>query len=279
MSALLKSSTGFVKHLLLISQFEIKRLLMTRKGGMTLLTFAVVWLLILYYPIRFASSMVRQGQQSVNIFRIFEFFKFDFLMVWQIPEFGVFWAFALLIFPTMSLFLAADQTCSDREQGTLRILALRTTRERLFFGRFSGAMLVQTLLIVVALVCTLLLVMMRDPGLFAEGLNSMLAIIVNLVITILPFTAMMALLSSLLKSARQATLWAVLILMFMSGVISIFSQYLPALDVLKHLIPGYQFKELGRLAQWDTLQIAHVPLLQTLVLLGIGYWLMRRQAL
>ena len=279
MTTLLKSSTGFVKHLLLFSQFEIKRLLMTRKGAMTVLTFAVVWLLILYYPIRLASSLVMRGRQSVDVFRIFEFFGFDFLMIWQIPEFGVFWAFALLIFPTMSLFLAADQTCSDRELGTIRILALRSTRERLFFGRFSGAMLVQTLLILVALVCTLLLVMLRDPGLFAEGFNSMLAIIVNLVITILPFTAMMALLSSVLKSARQVTLWAVLILMFLSGVISIFSHYLPVLGMLKHLIPGYQFQELGRLAQWDTLQIAYVPLLQTLVMLAIGYWLIRRQSL
>ncbi len=271
--------TGFFRHISLISQFELKRLFTTPKGMLYLLTFGVVWFLVLYYPIRFASKVVSQGQRSVDVFKIFEFFGFDSLLVWQIPEFGVFWHFALLIFPTLSIFIAADQTCSDRERGTLRILTLRTSRDRLFFGRFAGILLIQLTLILATLFTTLILVAYRDPTLVTTGLNNILSITVNLLITVLPFTAMMAALSAALKSSRQVTVWAILILSFLSGLISILSIKLPILDYLKFLIPGYQLTELGRLAQWDSLQIAYIPIIQTLVLLAIGRWIMHRQAL
>jgi len=270
---------GFLNHISLISQFELKRLFTTPKGLLYLLTFALVWLLILYYPIRFASKFLTEGQRSFDVFKIFEFFGFDSLLLWQIPEFGVFWYFALLIFPTLSLVIAADQTCSDRERGTLRILTLRTTRDRLLFGRFSGIMLIQGILILVTLLSTLVMVVYRDPTLVSSALNSSLAIIVNLLIAVLPFTAMMTALSAALKSSRQATVWAILILSVLSGVIGLLSHQLPFLNYLKLLIPGYQLPALGHLAQWDSLQIAYIPILQTIVLLAVGRWIMSRQAL
>ena len=61
---------GFLNHISLISQFELKRLFTTPKGLLYLLTFAVVWLLILYYPIRFASNFIAEGQRSFDIFKI-----------------------------------------------------------------------------------------------------------------------------------------------------------------------------------------------------------------
>lgn len=272
-------TTSFFSHISLFSRFELKRLFATPKGLLYLLTFAVVWFLILYYPIRFASNVVTQGQHSVDVFRIFEFLGFDSLLIWQIPEFGVFWHFGLLIFPTLSIFIAADQTCSDRERGTLRILTMRTSRDRLFFGRFAGIMLIQATLMLAALLSTLILVIYRDPALVSAGLNSIMSITVNLLITVLPFTAMMAALSVALKSSRQATVWAILILSFLSGIISILSHQLPMLNYLKILIPGYQLAELGRLTQWESLQIAYIPLIQTFVLLAIGRWILSRQAL
>ncbi|HFD12552.1 MAG TPA: hypothetical protein ENJ32_08810 [Crenotrichaceae bacterium] len=273
------TTPGFFTHIVLISQFELRRLFTKPRGLLYLLTFAVVWLLILYYPIRFASRMIVEGQRSVGVFRIFEFFGFDSLLFWQIPEFGVFWYFALLIFPSLSIFIAADQTCLDRERGTLRVLGLRTTRDRLFFGRFAGVMLIQTILMLVTLLSTLVLVVFRESALVSPGLNSILAILVNLSIVVMPFTALMAVLSAALKSSRQATIWGILILSFLSGIIGILSNQLPLLAYLKVLIPGYQLTELGRLAQWESLQLAYIPVLQTIVLLAIGRWIMGRQSL
>ncbi len=270
---------GFLNHVFLISQFELKRLFSTRKGLLYLLTFAVVWYLILYYPIRLASNILSQTQDSAHFSRFFEFIGFGSILNWQIPEFAVFWHFALIIFPTLTILIAADQTCSDRERGTLRILTLRTSRNSLFFGRFTGIMLIQAILILATLLSTLALVVYRDATLLSAGLNDLLAILVNLLLVVLPFTAMMAALSAALKSSRQTTVWAVLILSFLSGIIGLLSFQLPVIEYLKVLIPGFQMPELSNLAQWEALQLAYIPLLQSIVLLAAGRWIISRQAL
>ncbi|MGZ8236457.1 MAG: ABC transporter permease subunit [Methylobacter sp.] len=267
---------GFFNHLLLISQFELKRGFATRKGILSLVTFAVVWYFILLYPLRFAAELLIQEK---GLTRFFDFLGFDSIQHWPIPEFGVFWQFALIIFPMLSITLAADQTCSDRERGTLRFIVLRCSRDSLFFGRFAGVMIIQALLISVTALSTLALVLYRDATLFSSALPNLLAITVNLILAVLPFTAMMAALSAKVKSARQATIWAILIWTFLAGIISGFAYYLPALTFLKFLVPGYQLSDLAQLTGWQTLQLAYVPLLQGLILLALGRWIMARQAL
>jgi hypothetical protein len=212
-------------------------------------------------------------------FSFFDFIGFSSIQQWPIPEFGVFWHFALLIFPMLSITLAADQTCSDRERGTLRFIVMRSSRDSIFFGRFAGVMVIQAFLISVAALSTLALVLYRDTSLVSLALPDLFAITVNLILAVLPFTAMMAALSVKVKSARQATVWAILIWTFLAGIISIFAYYLPALDFFKCLIPGYQLSDLAELSGWQTLQLAYVPLLQSLMLLALGRWIMARQAL
>ena len=90
---------------------------------------------------------------------------------------------------------------------------------------------------------------------------------------------MMAVLSAKVKSARQATLWAILIWMFLAGIISSLAYYLPALVFLKCLIPGYQLSDMAQLSGWQTLSLAYIPLLQSLILLIFGHWIMARQTL
>ena len=270
---------GFFKQLLLICQFELKRLFFTRKGLLYLITFAVVWYFILLYPIRFAADLLGQNQGSRHGGSFFEFLGFGSILNWQIPEFGVYWRFALVMFPLLCVVIAADQTCSDRERGTLRFLALRVSRDGLFFGRFTGVMVTQTVLILATLLTTLALAMFRDASLLSAALNNAMAITVNLIIVLLPFTAMMAALSATVKTARQVTVWAILIWSFLSGIIGGLSSYLPALNNLKVLIPGFQMSGLAQLSEWQALQLAYIPLLQTLVLLGVGRWIMSRQTL
>jgi hypothetical protein len=270
---------GFFNHLLLISLFELKRTFATQKGLLFLTTFAVVWYFILLYPLRFAAELLVQEKGLKQDFGFLDFIGLGSIHNWPIPEFGVFWQLALIIFPILSITLAADQTSSDRERGTLRFIVLRSSRDRIFFGRFAGVMVIQALLITAAAFSTFALALYRDTTLFSSALPNLLVLIVNLIFVILPFTAMMAALSAQVKSARQATLWAILIWTFLAGIINGFAYYLPALDFLKLLIPGYQLAELTRLSGWHTLQLAYIPLLQGLILLALGRWIMARQAL
>jgi hypothetical protein len=270
---------GFFNHLLLFCQFEINRSFTTRKGLLSLVTFAVIWYFILLYPLRFAADLVVQEHGLNQNFGFFDFIGLGSTQHWSIPEFDVFWQLALIIFPMLSITLAADQTCSDREHGTLRFIVMRSSRDRVFFGRFTGVMLIQAFLISAAAFSTMTLVLSRDVSLFTAAVSDLFALIVNLVIIVLPFTAMMSALSVQVKSARQATLWAILIWTFMTGIISGLAYYVPGLDFLKLLIPGYQFSEVTQLAGWKALQLAYIPLLQGLVLLTIGRYIMARQAL
>jgi hypothetical protein len=270
---------GFFNHLLLISQFELKRAFATPRGLLSMVTFAVVWYCILLYPLRFTADLLVEEKGVIKGFSFFDFIGFHSLQNWTIPEFAVFWHFALILFPLLSIMLSADQTCSDRERGTLRFILLRTSRDCLFFGRFTGMMLIQALLISAAAFSALALVLYRDSALFSPALSNLSAVTVNLVLAILPFTAMMAVLSARVKSARQATTWAVLIWTFLAGIISILAYYMPAFSALKYLVPGYQLSDLAQLSEWRTLQLAHIPLLQSLILLAFGRWIMARQPL
>ncbi len=270
---------NFIYQNLLICQFELKRLFATRKGWLYLATYLVVWYFILFYPIRYAANLLDEHRSTAHAGSFFEFLGFGSLLDWSIPAFGVYWHFALIFFPMMSVVIAADQTCSDRVRGTLRFLALRVSRDGLFFGRYISFMVIQFLLILLTLLATLLLVVFRDSSLLLEAFNNAASILINLFLVLLPFTAMMAGLSATVKSARQATVWAVLIWSFLAGIISALSSYLPILGKLKILIPGYQLSGLAQLSEWETLQLAYIPVLQAVILLIIGRWIMQRQAL
>ena len=66
---------GFFNHLLLISQFELKRGFATRKGLLSLVTFAVVWYFILLYPLRFAAELLMQ-EKGLTRLSFFDFIGF-----------------------------------------------------------------------------------------------------------------------------------------------------------------------------------------------------------
>lgn len=276
---LIKMTMHFFTQVLLISQFELKRAFATRKGVLYLATFAVVWAVILRYPLRFAAELMLQQHSFSKGFSLFDWFGREGLQQWSIPEFEVFWHFALLAFPLLSISLAADQSCSDRERGTLRFIVLRSSRERVFFGRFVGVLFVQTVLICATGLSTLALVLSRDAALFSVAFTSLLALTLAVILAVLPFTAMMTALSARVKSARQATVWAILIWTLLSGMLSGLAYALPTLAFLHVLIPGTQLDELAQLAEGHTLRLAYIPLGQTLFLLALGRWLMARQAL
>ena len=268
----------FISHLWIIARFELIRLYSTRRGLLYLITFSVIWYFILFQLIVTAAEMLHQQSTEQNV-AAFGMFGFGSLVLWEVPEFAVYWRVSLFLFPILCIFLSADQTATDRERGTLRFLSLRCTRDGIFFGRFFGFMLIQCALIAATLISTILVVLWRDTSLLGASINSAFAIGLNLVFTLLPFTAMMSLLSATVRSPRQATVWAILILSLVGALLKGLENTVPDLAFLKYLLPGIQLDQMAQLAQWQMLPLAYIPLLQTLLLLIIGRSVMTWRAL
>ena len=98
-------------------------------------------------------------------------------------------------------------------------------------------------------------------------------------IVLLPYVALMALVSVLAKSARQATLYAIILWIVVWFVSRLLMQQLPGLDFLNWVMPSSQLPVLLRTVGWDALQFAPIPILQAVVLLFAGWMLMQRRDL
>ena len=275
----MKAFSATFTAMCLIALFELRRTLSTTRGLLALVGFAFIWYLLLAYPVRMAAATVEQGMSSGQTASLINMIGLGSLMQWDIPEFAVIWRISLWVFPMMCLSLCADQTASDRERGTLRILSCHTSRDSIFFGRYLGFLLLQFALILFAVASTVALVFLRNTDLLIAAIDSSLIIITNMVIILLPFTAMMALLSALVKSPRQATIFAVLLLVLATFLMYWGKQHLPALELLRWIIPGSQLSALGDMSDWRSLQLAYIPLIQSIAYLSLGRWLFHRNNL
>lgn len=265
-----------MKNTLSIAQSEIVRLFMTRRGWLSIAAFSLVWFVIVRFAIFPASRYLSGNADSAFLKLILGEINLDSLADWLIPELSVYWVFSLLFLPVFCVVLTADQLASDRARGTLRFLHLRATRAAIFFGRFLGQMLVQCLFIVITLATTMALAGYRDPTLLGSELERVLVITVNLLIVLLPYTALMALVSVLAKSGRQATLFAIVIWIALWLLLRYLSDWFPDAPLLNWVMPGSQLFPLMKLQSWETMQLAPIPLIQTAVLLLVGWLFMRR---
>lgn len=268
-----------IRNILTIGALELQRVFTTRRGLLLVLAFLLIWALILRYLIYSAAIWLSDGSSSQLIGSVFNSSLVNSLLTWQVVEFSVFWVIALYLFPMLCLTLAADQTASDRSRGTLRLLSLHTTRSSLFLGRFSGLLLVQALLLAVVIGATLLLAIIRDPALLPAAVDTALMVFVNVLLVIAAYTAAMALISLFAGSARQATTWAIIFWIVLTVLTSWLARNYPDAAVLKWFIPGAHISTLLHFNNWQSLQLAPVPILQTLALLMCGLLLMARRDL
>lgn len=259
-----------------LARYELSRLFMTRRGLLSLFAFALVWFLILRYAIYGAAQFFMADAPGGLIVSFFNSTIINNLMSWQVPELAVFWVITLYLLPIFCIALTADQTASDRARGTLRLLHLRASRDGIFFGRFIGQLLILLLLILLALFTTVLLVLIRDNSMLIPAVRLSLILAVNLMLVLLPYTALMAWVSSMARSARQATLYAIIIWIVFSIFTGWLSSQYPGLWGLDKVLPGAQISELLQLSGWDTLSLAYLPIVQTIVLLGLGRFMMQR---
>ncbi|SQH76391.1 conserved membrane protein of unknown function, might belong to ABC transporter [Shewanella benthica] len=273
-------NTGLVRNTLILAKFELKKLLFNPKGLVALTAFALVWMLILLYPIRGASDILLSADFRQLIAGIFGESSVDRLFQWQVAEMAIFWVAALYLFPMFSIFVSADQFASDKSRGSFRFLILRTGRDSLFFGRFIGHMLIQSLLLMLTVAATILLALSRESSLLLPALGSGLMVFINIFIILLPYTALMALLSLYANSARQATIYAILLWAVSAIVIAIVNTQLPAIgELLSWILPGAQLSMMINTQGIASLIYAPIPLIQAGVLLFLGRSYMIRSSL
>jgi len=271
-------SNNFFRSLWIIAQFELIRLFATRRGLLTLFTFAIVWYFMLTGLVMTAADFIQQNASGNMSSMMLNSAGFGQLLAWPIAEFSAYWRLSLYLFPIFSVLFAADQTASDRDRGSLRFLTMRCSRDSIFLGRFAGQMIIQSILVILTLITTFIVTVYNNPEALMSSVQCLLLISANLFFVLLPFTAMMALLSAAVRSPRQAMILAVLLWTLVSATLTSISQHWPIFEFLTYLIPGVHLDNLTELQPSETLSLAYIPVLQTLALLIIGRFVMARGA-
>lgn len=259
-----------------ICRFEWTRLFFTKRGWLAIAAFVLLWFTVLRYIITPASRLMGGSEMGGILGLLLERFGLERLSNWPSTEVALYWLVALYLLPFFTLVVAADQIASDKARGTLRFLLLRCSRTQLFIGRFLGHCLIQLLLVLATLASVLLLIANYSPELLSASIEISPVLVVNLFLVLMPYVALMALVSVLARSARQATLLAVVGWIAFSLVTAFVQSRFGPFPLLDWLLPGSQISTLVRLSDWDTLQLAPIPLIHTLVLLLVGLVFFRR---
>jgi ABC-type transport system involved in multi-copper enzyme maturation permease subunit len=241
--------------------------------------FIIIWTLLLFYPIRYSAEAMHNPDTSSLMLSALSMMGLEPLKDWLLAEFAIYWIVALFLFPASSLLMATDQMITERNRGGLRFLTLRCSRWQIFFGRFSGHLLIQASLIIITLVLTYLLLVLNDTQYWLDGLKIMPLLLLNLVLFVCPFIALMSLLSVVMNSVRMASLMAVSILLFGGLIVNYGASYLPFLSLLNYWIPGSQMMEMAKSTPDMALLTMWNPLMQTSGFLLLGYGLFKRQAI
>lgn len=280
----IKNNTGRISSknhswlsLWLIAQQELLKSFANPRGLFVTAVFTVIWILILLYPIRISAEAMTSPDSASLFMVVLSFLGLETLQDWLLSEFAIYWVVALYLFPTFSLVSAADQMISDRNRGGLRFLTLRCSRGQLFFGRFVGQILIQSVLICITLVITYSLFLFNNSQYWLEGLSLLPLFFFHILLVTAPFVALMSLLSITVDSVRMSTLIAFMILALGGLLINYFASYLPFLAMLEFWIPGGQIYSMAQshpTIAWGAL--AH-PLMQTFGFLLLGYAIFKRQ--
>ncbi|PWS53747.1 ABC transporter permease subunit [Pseudoalteromonas sp. meg-B1] len=267
-----------VRRLTQIAGFELVRMFLTKRGLIALAAFALVWLVILRYPIGQAVGIISSPDFEQIARDISGSIGLSKLLDWPEAEFAMYWLIALYSFPVFSLFICSDQTVGDRERGTLRFLSLRSTRFEILFGRFLGQLAVLTCLVGITLIATLAVLGFREPSLLAGGLGRAVSIFLILIVTFTPFVALMSLINTFASSSRLSIVLAILYFTAGGIIVGLLEWQIPALSVLDYLFPGVQIELLAG-QNLPLLSALAIPLVQTAVLLAVAQRIFARSSL
>ncbi|AEP31386.1 ABC transporter permease subunit [Brumicola nitratireducens] len=266
------------KRLVGIAGFELVRLFLTKRGLLSVGAFLICWLLILRYPIAESGTLLSSTEFAGFFDSVFGAIGLSKLLTWAESELAVYWLIALYSFPSFCLFLSSDQTVGDKQRGTLRFLTLRATRSEILFGRFLGQVLITATLISVTLAATLAVLSFREPTLFVAAFSRSVLLFAYLLISVMPFIALMSFFNTFASTARSAIVFAVLFFTGGGILVGLLTWQLPALELLNLVFPGYQLDQMaGQNA--DTLLSIGLPLGQTFVLLLLAQRVFARSSI
>lgn len=272
-------SPSMLNNILIIARHELDKFLFNTRGIIALIAFALVWGILLLYPIQGASAMLLQPNIKDMVDALFGPGTLNVLFEWPVAEMAIFWCFALYLFPMFSILIAADQFSSDKTRGTLRFFTLHTSRDSLLLGRFFGQILIQSLLILFTIFATVVLALSRDSQLFLPAITSGALIGLNLIIVILPYTAVMTLVSLYASTARQAMVLATILWTLISIVIMLLDEQSFIFTVLQWTLPGAQLSDMVNTTAINSFAYAPIPIIQTIVALLLARIYMHRSSL
>lgn len=264
--------------MLTLSFYELQRLLINRRAWASATAFVLFWLGCLFYFILRGAALLEDEASRPMLQSLLGALGMSSWYDWSSVEVALYSLFVLLILPMLLVFWCADQTASDRQRGSLRFISLRSSRNSIFYGRFLGHCMIALVLLGFTALTFLLGVILAD-GLSLAVIGSTLIVLLNGVLAALPIVALMAFLSARANSPRQAILQSFLLYIGLLILFSIITHYLPALELIHYLRPSYYAFEMVKFAEWQSLQLAYVPLLQTALFLGLGQWTINRSAL
>lgn len=269
---------GAMRSVWLISQFELTRLFLTKRGAVLLAAFAIVWFLILKYPVSYSVGILGNESFGENITVFSSQLNLDYLLQWAYSEVAVYWLFAIFIFPFIAVLMTSDQTASDATRGTIRFLLLRTSRNQLLFGRFIGQLIIISILIALTMFAAFAMGVWREPGSALTAIPQLLLVASNLVLVCLPFIALMALFNSWIQSSKLSVVFTIILLPIVTGIISWLSGHISMLEHLLMAIPGVQLTDTVQMASFHYSSIT-IPLVQTAAYLGLAQFVLTRKAL
>ena len=272
------SSLVNIGRLTQVAGFELVRMFLTKRGLIAMAAFALVWLLILRYPIGQAVSIISAPNFEQMARYISGSIGLSKLLDWPEAEFAMYWLVALYSFPLFAIFISSDQTVGDRERGTLRFLSLRSTRFEILFGRFLGQLGVLACLLAITLVATLGVLGYREPSLLMGGLSRAVSIFIIMVVVLSPFVALMSLINTFARSSRLAIVLAILYFAGGGIIVGILAWQVPALNALDYLFPGVN-SELLAGQNLPFLSALGVPLIQSAVFVAIAHRIFTRSSL
>ena len=262
----------------LISQFELTRLFLTKRGMILLAAFAIVWFFIFKVLILESVEMLNDPN-TLNIASSFlGQLNLNYLLQWPYSELAAYWLIAIFIFPYITILMTSDQTASDAKRGTIRFLLLRTSRNELLFGRFIGQFIITVSLISLTIIPTLIMGMIREPNNALATVPQLISVYGNLILLCSPFIAFMALLNSAYQSSKISMLLAIILVPLISSIIGGLSNYLSILEFLLYAIPGVQLTDTVQLTNFKLSSII-IPLFQTVAYLTLAQFVLARKSL
>ena len=258
---------------------ELRRFLASRRGPVSLLAFALFWYAVLVWAVR-PAGLFADGAGGGGAGALLDrMLGFDPLSSWAAPQLAAWWAVALYVLPAVAVFASADQIASDRARGTLRYLVMRASRTEILLGRFLGQALLMAGVVLVTAASVLVLVAIDRPDALGPATRSLPASVLALWLTLLPWIALMALVSALSATPGQATRYALILWVALSLLSGWLSRRFGERGWVEHLMPGSGVSAmLGRGAE-TALAPASIGLVHTAVFLGLAALVMTRRDL